>query len=212
MARRPLTEAEIKALWIANGGPISERAIGNSPFGGGGSSIPVASVMARIAILESGGKYWIEVHDSDDDSYGLFQINLKPGANDIQVLKKAVPGLSQPSDLLKATTNTRTAIYLYKQSGFDPWTTKDQALEDVLLKRGEGSLPGTAAGDATGIGSLGNWMQQLGALISAILNPTFWKWLGLGALGIFIVLIATVLFTDTGQSATKAVATKGLKK
>lgn len=56
------------------------------------------------------------------------------------------------------------------------------------------AIPGLAA-ESTGAaaGKLFPWADSLGALLSRLIDPAFWRRFGLGALGILLVLIAVIL-------------------
>jgi hypothetical protein len=208
--KAPATRTEVNTVLVTTGWPIAEKSIGGIPTAQG-VTIPVRRLATEIVMLESGGCAFAHAVDSDDDSYGWFQINLKPGANDFEVLKANVLGLRKREDLFNPIINSRTALYLYKSYGFKPWSTAQQAYLN-LAKKGEVDLPGDAARntDIPVISNITSWAAGLTDFLSAIMNPTFWKWVGLGALGVMIAIISTILFTDTGQTVAKGAATKGL--
>lgn len=56
------------------------------------------------------------------------------------------------------------------------------------------AIPGMAAESATApLAKLFPWADSLGALLSRLIDPAFWRRFGLGALGLLLVLIAVVL-------------------
>lgn len=84
---------------------------------GAGLSDAHAKVAAAIAMAESGGNPSAVVHDSDDDSYGLWQINMK--AHSTTSL-----GISSANALLDPATNARAMSQISHQgNSFGPWTT-----------------------------------------------------------------------------------------
>lgn len=81
-----------------------------------------AKIAAAIAMAESGGNPATVVHDSDDDSYGLWQINLAPSAGGTNRIRQW--GLTDPQQLLDPATNARVMSALSHQGqNFNPWTT-----------------------------------------------------------------------------------------
>lgn len=95
-----LTANQIYQTALAAGFP-------DNPPGGG-----VATQMTAIALRESGGCPTALNQTPPDDSYGLWQINLLPGANP-QVLTQL--GI-QPTDLFDPATNAAAAFLIYNGS------------------------------------------------------------------------------------------------
>ncbi|MCI0560653.1 MAG: transglycosylase SLT domain-containing protein, partial [Nitrososphaera sp.] len=132
------------------------------------------------------------------DSYGLFQIRAPSWENEL----RSEGIISNKIDLLDSVTNTRAAAYIYKTSGFTPWSTWEEAVIDVETGGQLGPDPGTgtAVGDTLediqqGLNPL-NLMDALGNLIGIITSADFWKRIGLGALGFFIIVAAIIFWNQ----------------
>lgn len=88
---------------------------------GAGLSDDRAKVAAAIAMAESGGNPSAMVNDSDDLSYGLWQINMK---GTMGPSRRALYGLSKNEDLLDPSTNARVMSEISHQGqSFAAWTT-----------------------------------------------------------------------------------------
>jgi hypothetical protein len=109
-----------------------------------------AQVAAAIAMAESGGNPAVETHDSDDDSYGLWQINLAPGAGGVGRLKQW--DLTSPQELLNPATNARVMAAISKQGGnFNAWTTYTSGKYlQFLGTPAPGAAPGKTLPDVAG--------------------------------------------------------------
>lgn len=100
-----------------------------------GFSKVTAEYLVSIAWYESGWVPGAYNGKGDDRSYGLYQINLHPNANNLDTLKQNVKGLNTANDLYDPLINTRAAWYLSRggsrqpgdNSSWWPWTTKDKA-------------------------------------------------------------------------------------
>lgn len=190
----------------------------------------VTDVAVEIARLESGWVPDIHVVDSDDNSYGLWQINLAPGAHTIASLNAIADGaytLRNAAQLLTPTMNAAVAQRLWKQGAggagtfAGPWdATYQTALTNLEREGREVTEPlpnareaGLYPGQLTIEESVGNALDVIKGLVGTLLNPTFWKFVGLGALGVLLVIFTLVLFTDSGNKAvsgaTTAVVAKG---
>jgi hypothetical protein len=77
-----------------------------------------AKTMAMIAGGESTFKNTAYNGEGADDSYGLWQINMK-GAMGTERLKNL--GLSSKADLYDPLTNAKAAKYIYDRQGFEAW-------------------------------------------------------------------------------------------
>lgn len=100
-----------------------------------------AEVAAAIALAESGGNP--SAHNSNaatkDDSYGLWQINYY---GDLRASRTQRFG--PPQGLLDPKKNAAAAFQIFKDSGFNAWTTfKDGKYKSHLL---DGSAPAQVAG------------------------------------------------------------------
>lgn len=96
-------------------------------------------VMTAIAFAESGGDPNAHVKDNDDDSYGLWQINMI-GA--MGPARRAQFGISRDSQLLDPDTNAKAAHIIYQSQGLKAWATYTsgaykQFMNGVTVEDGE---------------------------------------------------------------------------
>lgn len=86
-----------------------------------GLSDEKARIAAAIAMAESGGNATQVTNDSDDYSFGLWQINMK---GSMGPSRRALYGLSKNEDLLDPATNARVMSAISHQGqNFTAWTT-----------------------------------------------------------------------------------------
>lgn len=86
-----------------------------------GLSDEKARIAAAIAMAESGGNATEVTNDSDDYSFGLWQINMK---GSMGPSRRAMYGLSKNEDLLDPATNARVMSAISQQGqNFSAWTT-----------------------------------------------------------------------------------------
>lgn len=96
-------------------------------------------VMTAIAFAESGGDPNAHVKDNDDDSYGLWQINMI-GA--MGLARRTQFGISRDSQLLDPDTNAKAAHIIYQSQGLKAWATYTsgaykQFMNGVTVEDGE---------------------------------------------------------------------------
>lgn len=191
--------------------------------------VPARMYAKWVAWFESGWKPGLHVVDSDDDSYGLFMINMK---GNLGPDRRRRSNLTKNSDLLIPATNARVAHEIYSERGWSAWaqTTRDRADAKVLeLTNGAGVDP-TAAGPITGnareaglypgqlavegaIGNgLGGLVNLVRRLVLAILNASFWKRAGIVVAGVLLLVVALALVVGSkspaGQLAKLATSSK----
>lgn len=181
---------------------------------------PAIDYAVWIAFYESGWDPTLHVVDADDDSYGLFMINMK---GTLAAERKRKSGLRAADELLRPETNVRVAHEIFSERGWSAWakTTRDRADAKVLaLTNGEGVDP-TAAGpitgnaneaglypgqlgleDAVGSASIGA-LDALRKIAAAVLNAGLWKRIGIAVLGGLLVLVALALVVG-GKAPTPA--------
>jgi len=193
---------------------------------GGGGSPEDREMFVALAKFESG---YNTAAIGPKGEIGLWQIH--PPSN-LEALIKA--GIVKNKEQLKEpTANARAAAFVWNSQGYTAWTTREQAanylVDKGILKRldttdpygpewdidfGPWDLIKDPAGIPGKVGnalpSIGGPLEAIGNLISKIIDPTFWKWVGLGALGVMLAIVSTIFFTDTGQTVAKGAATKGL--
>lgn len=218
-----LTEVEVGALTKAKWSAADVRQLYN-PTTKKNVVVEAWVYAVWVAFYESGWDADTEVHDHDDDSYGLFGINMK-GALGPERRRKS--GLRADADLLDPTTNVRVAHEIFSERGWSAWaqTTRDRADAKVLSidygrGAGEGADP-TAAGPVAGnTREAGLYPGQLDleagvrsatvgaldgirAVLAVISNPGFWRRLGIGLLGGLFVFVALFLVVG-GKAPTPA--------
>jgi len=130
--------------------------------------------MVAIALAESGGRTEAHADDSDDNSYGLWQINmigsLGPG-------RRKQFGLKTDSELLNPTVNARAAYAIYKSQGLKAWTTytsgkykKHLNASDVGTGTAEAATqPSSGTGLTGGLNALGANLMKAGSNIGGII-------------------------------------------
>lgn len=79
-----------------------------------------ADVATAIALAESGGNPNAHNSKPPDDSYGLWQINMRGSLGPDRRKRFA---LNSNDELFVPATNARVAYGIYNTSGFTPWTT-----------------------------------------------------------------------------------------
>jgi len=86
-----------------------------------GLSDSKAKIAAAIAMAESGGNASAHSQDSDDNSYGLWQINM---LGTMGPSRRALYGLKSNDDLLNPVTNAKVmAAISHNGQSFSAWTT-----------------------------------------------------------------------------------------
>jgi hypothetical protein len=180
-----------------------------------------ARIAAAIALAESGGNPSTVVHDSDDDSYGLWQINMK---GPLGPQRRHDFGLPNNDALLDARRNAMVMAHISSKGGnFSAWTTytsgkykdflKDKSLADKAadLITGAKDAAGNVYDNTVAIG------EAAGTIASATTKTAAWlsdskNWIRIGyvAGGGLIVLVAVgALLRSTPVGAKVAsVATK----
>lgn len=100
---------------------LSHKQIYDYAIGAGFNRLDAQTATA-IAFAESGGDPNAHTVDTDDDSYGLWQINML-GSLGPDRMKRF--GLTNPAQLLDPKVNAKAAFAIYKGAGykFSPWTT-----------------------------------------------------------------------------------------
>lgn len=172
---------------------------------------PANQVDNALAVIaaESGGK--LTSHNTNgEDSRGLFQINVGPGAH---------PQLAN-LDLFDATTNIQQAAALYNSSGWSPWTTavaiglpgeeaSGTIVSNIVNNIGEniGNILGNIGGDVGD--TLGNTGDTIGGIVEDVTSLpktiSAWStWLAQPHLWIRVLLTVagmTILIVGIGMLA-----------
>jgi hypothetical protein len=153
-----------------------------------------AKLAAAIMMAESGGNASQVTNDSDDLSYGLWQINMK---GDMGPTRRALYGLKSNDDLLDPATNARvmsaishqganfSAWGAYTNQSYKKFTGATVSLVDLPIPGPGGAivngllgfLPGAVPGVSTSIGVLDTVTKVGGAVTNTarwVSNPKNW--------------------------------------
>lgn len=202
---------------------LDPSAIAALAYYGGITNMNDLVTAVAISLRESGGDPTKHNDNAStgDNSYGLWQENVKDNPDRFKPI-----GLTGP-DLLNPLNAARALGFLYKQSGFYAWGpykgvsptngvtaaqmaaaakgVQDAQAKGWLTPQFAQTLPQTYNAEVAGVNSvvagasgvtdtITGAFSSVGDLISAlgrtIFNPTFWKWVGLGALGVMLILAA----------------------
>jgi hypothetical protein len=183
---------------------------------------PTKLAMAvAIAEAESGGNPNVHNTKGLDDSYGLWQINLHPGAHTTGEL-----GISSPAALFDPVTNAKAMVKIsHSGANWGPWSTYPlkaaafypaaQAAVAVFLADPSKAAPyvADAAGtvsDATGVGALAQGVTEAVQAPLKVLNwltqPGTWVRISLMVLGGAMVIGGLYIFAKPEvQAVTKTV-------
>lgn len=191
---------------------------------------PAKLAMAvAIAEAESGGNPNVHNTKGLDDSYGLWQINLHPGAHTTGEL-----GISSPSALFDPVTNAKAMVKIsHSGANWGPWTTYPlraaaylpPATAAVAVFLANPSVGGnyidagaSAVSDATGVGALAQGVTEAVQTPLKVLNwltePGTWIRIALFGLGGAMVIGGLVIFAkpaveSTGRTVSKITAVAG---
>lgn len=188
-----------------------------------------SEIMTLIAFHESNFNERAHGVGPVDDSYGLWQINtLGPLWAGVKSTWKRAggPGTLSKEDLYKPEVNVSIAHqYTTERPGgpartFQPWTGSWQkAVRDIANGTTPIAVGNINPGNATpGIGStnttipdMRGFIDMVRELIGTILDPSWWKRIGIGVLGGAVVLGAIVFYNKdtiagTAQNAGKVAA------
>lgn len=188
---------------------------------------PAKLAMAvAIAEAESGGNPNDHNTKGLDDSYGLWQINLHPGAHTTGEL-----GISSPSALFDPVTNAKAMVKISKSgSSWGPWTTYPlraaaflpPATAAVSLFLANPSIASdyvdagaSAVSDATGVTALAQGFTEAVQAPLKVLNwlttPGTWVRIALFALGGAMVIGGVVIFARPVTESVTGAVTKVAK-
>lgn len=142
-----------------------------------------AKVAAAIAMAESGGNQAAVVNDSDDYSFGLWQINMK---GSMGPSRRAMYGLSKNEDLLDPATNARVMSSISHQgANFNAWTTYTSGkyktflnntvkLSDLPLPIPGTAITGFLPDSVPGIGTSLEVLDTVTKIGGAVTNTARW--------------------------------------
>jgi hypothetical protein len=179
-----------------------------------------ARVAAAIAMAESGGNPNAVVHDSDDDSYGLWQINMKdPMGSD----RRRKYGLPNNEALLDPRRNGMVMADLSQHGGnFSAWTTytsgkykehmdgKSLADKAADIVNGAKDAAGNAYNNAMDVGraagTIANATEKTAKWVSDSKTWVRIAYVGGGTLVIIVASVALLRSTPAGSKAVSAVS------
>lgn len=184
-----------------------------------------ARIAAAIAMAESGGNPNAVVHDSDDDSYGLWQINMKGTMGPDRRRKY---GLPNNEALLDPRRNGMVMADLSQHGGnFSAWTTytsgkykqfvdgKSLAEKAADLVTGAKDAAGNAYDNAMDVGraagTIANATEKTAKWVSDSKNWVRIAYVGGGSLVVIVASVALLRSTPAGGKAVSLV-TKRAKK
>lgn len=177
------------------------------------------AMAVAIAEAESGGNPNAHNGKGRDDSYGLWQINMKP--SEVGDRKKDL-GISSNEALYDPVTNARAMVKISKSgSSWSPWSTyplraaaylppANAAVTAFLANPSTAAQYATSAAgtvsDATGLGALAQGVTEAVQTPVRILNwltePGTWKRIALFALGGAMVIGGALLFVRPAAEST----------
>lgn len=155
----------------------------------------VHNVLMEICYLESGfdptavgaaGEVGLfQIHPVNWPQYGMNAAKLKEPSTNVGVARKIFDDMGGTDGKW--------------EQAFSPWTTYEQAIRN-LSERGEqdepvdNTHPGVGSGPIPGVGLITDWADGIKKFFNIILDPTFWKRIGIGYLGALIIIGAIVLW------------------
>lgn len=149
-----------------------------------GSDVDIA---AAVAMAESGGNSRSYNPVGRDDSYGLWQINMK-GSLGPDRRKKF--GISSNAALFEPAVNARAAKMIKDDSGWAAWTTYTRGTYKKFLKPGIAASP-TDTTDTAASADDGSLVGGIKASVNALGENIFKTGANIG--GIFVALVLIVL-------------------
>lgn len=136
---------------------------------------PDPALAAAIAMGESSGNPNAYNGRGDDQSYGLWQINMK---GSLGPARRAQFGLTSNEQLYDPVTNARIAVAIFNQQGYGAWG----AYTNGSYRRFMGSASGTAGGGDSGASPLPSFQP-----IDTPFGPINPLWIGAGILIYFLL-------------------------
>ena len=128
------------------------------------------------------------VNSDGSHDLGAWQINDKANADIIH----------QYGDPFNLQDNARMAYAVYKRQGWSAWTTyNDGAYKSHLT--GKAPYPGKVA-QALHNSPL-NGLQAVGTFLAHLSDPSLWKRIGLGALGVLVLILGIMFMTESSKTA-----------
>lgn len=124
--------------------------------------------------------------DSIGDEFGT-------NANRFQAFYKAIGAAAQVG-AFDASTDNVNRLYASLGIPLQVQENSDSGFDDSG-DFGPFNVPGKIVdGVEAGVGAITGGFDAVGDLVSTIMNPTFWKRVGIGALGLLVVLVAVAIY------------------
>lgn len=148
-----------------------------------------------IALAESGGETTAHNPRGLDDSYGLWQINMR-GALGPDRRKRF--GIQRDAELFDPNVNAR-AMYDISGGGrsWRAWTTYTRGTYLVHMPSAQSAVG--ASGDTTPVGLLNNPFPSLSKALDVLTHPGTWMRVGVFVAGFWLLLIAIVKLTGDNK-------------
>lgn len=170
-----------------------------------------------VALAESGGNPASHTVDSDDDSYGLWQINMK-GSLGPSRMKQF--GLKSPNELLDPNVNAKAARIIFNEHGWKAWGAYTNQSYKKFVAQATAAKPvnnanRTPADEAAAMAASRNDATpdglDIGSSLNAIGDTLFKGAAGLTGviIGIALIVLAVVILLRNQIPAMKIL--KGLK-
>lgn len=206
----------------ASGGKLSSEQIAqyaaNAGFTGQDLKIAVA-----VALAESGGNPRAHNPVGKDDSYGLWQINMRGG---LGPERRKLFDISNNEQLYDPAVNAKAAYLIWKRNGWDAWTTythkKYEAFLSGLSASGgiAGSIGSALSTADTASATVSNPIDKVASAIDGFSKNVFNGVAGIAALGIasvllilgIIILMRNTKVVKTVKSVAVTAATRGIKR
>lgn len=157
-------------------------------------------IMAAIALTESSGNP--NAHNASGAS-GLWQIMPSHTSDS---------GWTFGSNFYDPATNARMAEFVYKHQGYTAWTTFTSGAYKAHLG-GSSTVAEDAINIPNPLSGLSGAASDITGLLNAfkfVLDVGFWKRVGYGAIGVFLILIGVIILLqkpiETGATLAAAVA------
>jgi hypothetical protein len=169
-------------------------------------------LMAAVAEAESGGNPKAHNAKPPDDSYGLWQINMK---GKLGPDRRAKYNLKTDADLYDPKTNARVMKGILDDQGLHAWTTThggpNSAAAKVIAKwKGEGQSVTDHPGDVVSPGDVAGGIAGAANAIAGTIGKAV---LNLGVLTVAVVLLVlgVVILMGQGKASTLAKVAKVVK-
>lgn len=180
-----------------------------------GFSGDALGIAVAIALAESGGNTRAHNTRGPDDSYGLWQINMK---GSLGPARRSQFGLNSDADLFNPATNARAAFAISSSgTNFKPWTTYTSGAYRVHLSKANNAAggplngPQTVSGAGAASAALGTIRDIFGfgeiteQIFIAALTIVFVV-AGLGIIGLGLARLTGIKPTDAAKTGLSVVS------